>query len=102
MNLDPTTVVGLAVTDYDTGENLFTDRAPWPPAWRRLGMTPDPAMIDQAVKEQGLKLGDAVAPGSYRIDVPADRRLSFDLAPVGAAGGVVQLDFERGARIPGA
>ena len=90
LNLDPTTVVGLAVTDYDTGENLFTDRAAVAANMAAMGMTPDPAMIDQVVKEQGLKLGDAVAPGSYRIDVPADRTVSFDLAPVAAAGGVVK------------
>ena len=90
LNLDPTTVVGLAVSDYDTGENLFTDRSALAASMAALGMNPDPALIDQAVKEQGLKLGDPVAPGSYRIDVPADRRLSFDLAPVGAAGGVVR------------
>jgi hypothetical protein len=72
--------VGMMVSDYDTGDNVFIDSAALRKGIELSGANPDPEVIQQQIKEAGLKVGDPVSPGVFRVDLPSHSRLEVDLA----------------------
>jgi S1-C subfamily serine protease len=87
-SVDPADSVGVAVTDWDTGENVYADRAAVEALMQQSGMTSDPAALEQLVRDEGLVLGEPVAPGRYRFEVDPDQRVSIDV------GQLVETDRE--------
>lgn len=71
----------IVVDDYDTGENIFVDRAG---VAAMLGLGPDASEdeISSAIDDFGLTVGDPVEPGHWVVAIPPDTPASVTLGVI--------------------